>query len=197
MLYKMKRPLRCCDIKEGKRYKIIAKPGHWGKNEIYPNMGKIGVAKWVKFYYGVCLLIEDRIERMVKPECLEEVVDGPSPVIQSKMKLSDTNLKVGGRYQIIKVPGFWPKDEMYPDLGKIGRIRRIMPSVCLLTLTKESDQRILPFDCIKEVSSVEIDEKYLIKQIQNNPWGAMRLMKGLSKMNKDVCCRNFVERGIL
>jgi len=194
----MKRTLRSFDIKKGGKYKVIATPSHWSPRSDYWPLGRVGTVQWINPINGVALLIEGKQERIVKPECLEEVVDESNT--ENKVTMNSDDIKVGESYKVIKIPFFWENHHgVYPVLNKIGKIKKAANTGCLMYFNNnESDQHFLPFECIEPARQVvEIEDDYLVKQIVRNPTGALKLIRGLAKMNKDICCRAIVERGTI
>lgn len=191
----MKRPLRYVDIKKDGTYRVIAAPPHHGTGYNYWPLGKVGTVKWLNPLHGVNLVIQGQ-ERLIKAECLEEVKDEQKTENKVTMNSDD----VGRRYKVIKVPHFWDETDngKYPVLNKIGRVKRVLTGGCLMYFGEsQTTQNFLPYDCIESVPAAEIEDAYLIKQILRNPKGALQLIRGLSKMNKDMFCRAFVERGMI
>ena len=86
----MKKPLRHCDIAEGKRYKVVRKPIHL-KDVQYPYLNVIGIAKWSSPVGGVLMCFGHCKERIVPVECLEEVNDETPEMNNQSDKAIDPN----------------------------------------------------------------------------------------------------------
>jgi hypothetical protein len=120
-------------------------------------------------------------------------------------------IKIGDLYRIIKVPDFW-KDAAengdYPALNKIGKLIRLHQSGGIYNAGTlrlgDGTQRFAPFDCIEEVKTyilpepiMDLADDKLLDIILRNPRGALKIVKGLAKMNKDPRAIAFVQKGML
>lgn len=132
---------------------------------------------------------------------------------ESKVSLDASTAKVGNLYRIIKVPPFWNQSTHtgeYPSLQQIGRLVKVHRNAAVLIMSHNC-QRFVPFDCMEEVEIrippapvpnvkppvIDLTDDKLIDAIIANPRGALRIVKGLAKMNKDIRLITFVQRGIL
>lgn len=199
---KVKKPLRHTDIVVGKTYKVVAKPSHWGPRERYPNLGKVGVARWVNAGHGVGLLIDNCIDRIVPPECLIEWLTETKKEKEKTMGLTAAEVKVGSLYKVIQIPKFWEKVAAgnYPVLDKVGKLVDIKGEGGLLLFGITEEQHFVPFSCLEKYCSnptPEVPDDLLIDRMLENPEGVLKIVKGLAKMNKDMRLRAFVERGTL
>jgi hypothetical protein len=120
-------------------------------------------------------------------------------------------VKMGSLYRIVKIPDFWKEgadNGEYPDLGAVGRLISIHRSrdgynAGTLKLSGGT-QRYVPFACMEEVKILippppvmDLADDKLLDAILVNPGGALKLMKGLARMNKDPRAVAFVQRGML
>jgi len=180
-----------------KRYKVIRKPAYWPPHTEFGWLGKVGTAHW--FYpsedkAAVNLYFGNNIDRTLPCDCLEPV-DDVNPQTSSKLDIS--TVKVGQPYRITGIPSFW-KSGTFPPVGTVGKLLAARASGCVLCFNDEhTNQRFLTYDCIEAVNQNEptIDDDVLVVQIMNNPWGALKIVKGLAKMNRDMKLVAFVERG--
>jgi hypothetical protein len=128
-----------------------------------------------------------------------------------KGSINADNVKLDELYRIIKVPDFWKDaDENgdYPSLNQIGRLIRLHQSkgayhAGTLKLG-DGTQRFVPFECMEAVKIhvlpppvIDLADDKLIDVIILNPRGALKIVKGLAKMNKDPRAVAFVQRGML
>lgn len=196
----MKKTLRHCDIKEGRKYRVIKLPVYWPHTHTHSHLGKIGLCKHVSIN-AVGLIFDGTIYRSIQPHCLEEAEEEmPVKEIKTNKTLNSENVEIDAKYKVIEVPAFWKENVSnhdYPALNKIGKIKRKMGNGCLMYFSSPIDQHWLPYDCIEKVPVVEIEDDYLIKRMRINPHGVLKLVKGLVKMNKDVHLLNFLEQGII
>ena len=196
----MKKPLRHCDITIGKRYEVVRTPKNWVMRYPYDNLNKSGVCKWVNVNYGICLSLDNSPERIVPPECLEEVPE-VKPVIKD---LNKSNVVIGNVYLVYKQPHFYDTaGYKCPVLGKFGKLKQVYGNGTLIVFGKDETQHFVPFDCLQEVIpqpkndvAVEISDNLLIERMMDNPEGVLKIVKGLWKMTKDPSLRAIVEREV-
>lgn len=180
-----------------KRYKVVKKPGHWPSHCEFGWMNKIGTAQW--FYpdedkAAVNLYFGNNIERTLPCDCLERV-DEP----ESNMPLNIGNVKIGESYKVVGIPSFW-KDATHPELGNIGKVKAVRAGGCLLYFNNEqTNQRFITYDCLESAKQDQptLNDDILVVRILDNPWGALRIVKGLAKMSRDIKLRAFIEKGMI
>jgi hypothetical protein len=114
------------------------------------------------------------------------------------------NIKLDNLYRIARIPPFWITTGVaYPSLGQIGRCIKIGPKSVTLKMNG-GGQRFVPFTCLEAINVIippapviNLSDDKLIDSILANPLGCLRIVKGLTKMNKDPRLIAFVQRGIL
>lgn len=198
----MRKSLRHTDIRVGKTYKVVAKPSYWGAREQYPNLGKIGVVRWVSAGHGVSLLFDKCVDRIIPPECLIEWPTEKTKEKEKPVELTADKAKIGSLYKVIQVPKFWEKITAgnYPVLDKVGKLVDIKGDGGLLLFGMTEEQHFIPFSCLENYCAnptSEVPDNLLIDRMLENPEGVLKIVKGLAKMNKDTRLRAFVERGTL
>ena len=189
----------------GRQYKVVKMPPHWVQRYPSEYMGRIGECEWKNSHTGVCLKFDASLDlrRQFPPECLEEVKDMDKVLLTGdakKIELMPETVKIGSLYKIISVPSWYSKTNLpYRALGKIGTCINIHPFGLMLSITELKAQCYIPFQNIEEVKITiipkEITDKELISKMVSNPLGALKIVRGLSKMNKNLHLRSFLEQG--
>ena len=104
-------------------------------------------------------------------------------------------------YKVVSIPSWYSETKPYPILNEIGKCMNILPFGVMLLILKSKDQWYVPFNNIEEVKativSKEITDEELISKILSNPLGALKIVRGLAKMNRNLHLRSFLEQGTI
>ena len=125
--------------------------------------------------------------------------------------VSAENVKIDGLYRIIRIPDFWKsaaENGEYPSLNQIGRLIQLHQSGGTYSAGTlklgDGTHRFVPFTCMEAVKILvppapvmDLADDKLLDSIMLNPRGALKIIKGLAKMNKDPRAVAFVQRGVL
>lgn len=198
----MKKRFTHADIKQCGWYKVISKPEYWDDRHKYLFLGKIGQCQWVNITHGVNMIFDNSIERIIPPYCLEPAEDPNKEKVVANKILGEPNVKIGDTYLVFKTPSFYKETDFEcPVVGKFGTLIAIRGTGCLLTFGEERKQHFIPFDCLQETGKIVNDlykkptDEELISKIIDNPFGVLKIIKGLAKMNKNSTLKNLLEKG--
>lgn len=199
----MKR-LTHCDIKQDLWYKVVRIPDKWDAHErAYGVLNKVGKCRWVQPVYGVGMIFDGCLERIVPPECLAPAED-PTAEKNVNTPLTEKDAKIGHIYFVWKEPSYYERaGYKCPVVGKFGELVSIRNGNCILLFGSEKTQHLVPLDCLQDMvkpaekKKEEIPDGVLIKNMIKNPAGVLKIIKGLAKMNKDCALLAFLERGTI
>jgi hypothetical protein len=102
-------------------------------------------------------------------------------------------IKLGHPYRIIAMPAV--RDRTFPEIGLYGTCKWVSAKsgACLEI---DGKPRVIPFDCIEEMTP-GIEDAILISSMLQNPQGTLKILRGLWRMTKTKTIRDLMERGEL
>lgn len=182
-------------VKLGALYKVVSVPSWYIRMMPYRPLYKVG--KCINIYpFGLMLSIPE-----IKAQCyvpfnhIEEVKEEAAP------KLTIREVKLNALYKIISIPSWYSETNFRFILNEIGKCMSILPFGLMLLIPKFKEQWYVPFQNVEEVKVTivpeEITDKELISKMISNPLGALKIVRGLAKMNRNLHLRSFLEQGTI